>query len=113
MLLLGLFLLFQVEKLEEQMRNLDTQISRCSSNVETGRSETVQLRADILSELKSLNAKVKAHDEQISDISSKIWNGKFVWRIASFDKLFREARSGEVPVIHSQPFYTGIPGEFH
>ena len=34
-----------------------------------------------------------------------------MWKISNFDKLFQQALSGEVPAIHSIPFYSGIPGK--
>lgn len=99
-----------IERFEEHFRMLDAKLARCFTNIESCQSNAVQLRADLNHEMQKLTAKVNQHDAAINDLSSQIWNGKFIWKINNFEKKFREARSGEIPVIHSQPFYTGIPG---
>ena len=60
--------------------------------------------------IKDLTARLDIRDIAITELQAKIWNGHFVWKIVNFDKLFKQAVSGEVPAIHSVPFYTGIPG---
>ena len=62
--------------------------------------------------IKDLTARFDTRDIAITELQAKVWNGNFVWKIVNFDKLFKQASSGEVPAIHSAPFYSGIPGKF-
>jgi len=64
----------------------------------------------IESSIRDLTARLDVRDVSITELQAKIWNGHFVWKIVNFDKLFKQATTGEVPAIHSVPFYTGIPG---
>jgi len=48
----------------------------------------------------------------ITEVGAKVWCGKFMWRITNFEQLFNQARGGELQAIHSQPFYTGLPGTY-
>lgn len=60
--------------------------------------------------LKSLTEKFDARDQRMTELEAKIWNGNFVWKITNFENLFQQAITGDVPAIHSVPFYSGIPG---
>ncbi|XP_065070864.1 TNF receptor-associated factor 6-like isoform X2 [Rhopilema esculentum] len=60
--------------------------------------------------VKTLTERFDAREFTIAEIQAKVWNGNFIWKINNFDKLFQQAKSNEVPAIHSVPFYTGIPG---
>ncbi len=61
--------------------------------------------------LKAQTDKSEVRDQMIAELQAKIWNGNFVWKITNFEHLFQQAVSGEVPAIHSVPFYSGIPGK--
>ena len=60
--------------------------------------------------VKTLTERFDARELTIAEIQAKVWNGNFIWKINNFDRLFQQAKSNEVPAIHSVPFYTGIPG---
>eukprot|EP00794_Sanderia_malayensis_P018046 gene18046-19855_t len=60
--------------------------------------------------IKTLSDKSDTRDQMISELQAKMWSGNFVWKINNFEHLFQQATSGEVPAIHSVPFYSGIPG---
>ena len=62
--------------------------------------------------IKDLTARLDTRDIAITELQAKVWSGHFVWKIVNFDKLFKQAISGEVPAIHSLPFYTAIPGVY-
>ena len=66
----------------------------------------------IESSIRDLTARLDVGDVSIAELQAKIWNGHFMWKIVNFDKLLKRAISGEVPAIHSVPFYTGIPGAY-
>ena len=66
----------------------------------------------IESSIKDLTARLDIRDVSMTELQAKIWNGHFVWKIDNFDRRFKQATSGEVPAIHSVPFYTGIPGTY-
>ena len=61
-------------------------------------------------EIQKLSDKWDIHDAILGELQAKVWRGKFVWRVGNFEQLFQQAMSGEVPAIHSLPFYSGIPG---
>lgn len=61
--------------------------------------------------IKDLTARVENHEAAIAELRAKVWNGEFIWKINNFDKVFGQAASGEVPAIHSMPFYSRIPGK--
>ncbi len=62
--------------------------------------------------LKANSDQGEIRDQMINELQAKMWNGNFVWKITDFEQLFQQAASGEVPAIHSAPFYSGIPGLF-
>ena len=61
--------------------------------------------------LKELTTRFDSRDAALSELQAKIWNGHFIWKIHNFEQVFKQAASGEVPAIHSVPFYSGIPGD--
>ena len=74
----------------------------------TQTSSTSKLNENI----RDLTARLDTRDLAITELQAKVWSGHFVWKIVNFDKLFKQASSGEVPAIHSVPFYSGVPGLF-
>ncbi|XP_065647117.1 TNF receptor-associated factor 6 isoform X5 [Hydra vulgaris] len=89
---------------------LEKKINQVKATSEVCRSELKHTRSELESRIESINIELKAQNEVINEVSARTWKGNFIWRISNFDQLFRQALSGEVPAIHSLPFYTGVPG---
>ena len=76
------------------------------------RSEIKQTKVETNSRFDTIESKITEQNNVITEISARVWCGKFIWRITNFEQLFNQARSGDQTALHSQPFYTGVPGLF-
>ena len=75
------------------------------------RSDLKQNKLDTDSQFDSMKQQISETNNFITEVSARVWCGKFIWRISNFEQLFTKAKNGELPAIHSQPFYTGVPGK--
>ena len=74
------------------------------------RSELKQNKLDIDSRIDSLGKQIQEQNSLIAEVSARVWCGSFTWRITNFEHLFQQAKNQELLAIHSQPFYTAVPG---
>ena len=94
-----------------KMKQLEIKVNQCITVSEMCRSELKQNKTELEGKFQELHNNFNDQKSVITDINARAWCGKFIWRIQNFEKMFEQARKGELPVIHSQPFYTGIPGK--
>lgn len=99
-----------MDKLAKKLRDLELKTSQWKSGTDMFRNEYRQTTTDFESKFDQLNQTVQELQTLTNEINARVWCGKFIWRITNFDNLFKQAQSGDVPAIHSLPFYTGVPG---
>ncbi|GAB1608488.1 TNF receptor-associated factor 6-like isoform X2 [Argonauta hians] len=56
--------------------------------------------------LRSMEEKVK----ELSDLEGRLCNGLYIWKIKNYSQHRHKAVSGEMPVLHSPPFYSNYYG---
>lgn len=95
-----------------KIKELEIKVAQCTTVTEMCRSEVKQVRADVEGKHEEIKSALSEHTVLITELSARVWCGQFIWRITDFDSLFAQAKNGDLPAIHSQPFYTGIPGLF-
>lgn len=106
----GNILKAEMDKLAKKLRDLELKTSQWKSGTDMFRNEYRQTTTDFESKFDQLNQTVQELQTLTNEINARVWCGKFIWRITNFDNLFKQAQSGDVPAIHSLPFYTGVPG---
>ena len=85
-------------------------IAQSKTVTEMYRNEYRQVKSELEGKIDQINQTVKEQADLITELNARVWCGKFIWKITSFENLFRQSKSGDVPAIHSLPFYTAIPG---
>lgn len=86
-------------------------MSQLQTVTEMCRSEIKQTKVEMNKRFEGVESKITDQNNLIAEISARVWCGKFIWRITGFDQYFKQAKNGDLPALHSQPFYTGVPGQ--
>jgi len=97
-------------ELRELISRIDKKADQNKMTSEMVRNEIRTARTELETQINEVKNSVKEQAELLTEVTARVWCGKFIWRISGFEKLFNQSKSGDVPAIHSLPFYTGIPG---
>lgn len=101
-----------------QLLFLFPKISRLQNDLQTVQRKT-ESQQDQMQELSQRIVKLEGHVPKLLDShkSSKSFNmmeyvntGDLLWKITDIRRRRKEAASGEIPYIYSQPFYTSANG---
>ncbi|XP_066911274.1 TNF receptor-associated factor 6-like isoform X2 [Clytia hemisphaerica] len=93
-----------------KIKELEIKITQSRTVTEMCRSELKQNKLDMDSKMDGLAKQIQEQNSMIAEVSARVWCGSFTWRITNFENLFQQAKNQELVAIHSQPFYTAVPG---
>lgn len=93
-----------------KINDLERNMLQARNTLDSQWSETLNKRKETEGLVDELRRQVNKNSNLISEVNARVWHGTFIWKIVGFESLFQQARTGQVPALHSIPFYSGIPG---